>query len=464
MEETSFKIDIASTLHFLIKYNWIHNTQVTELFKKRVLTNLPTEWHCHLQHLSNEEFNQLPYAGLKTFSKHTGLPTSLLEFLQTATTLSMDRTPPSEITEINIDAFKASGMNPKKLHEVSRMAPFVNDIMLEADCNLIVDVGSGLGYLDHILHQQYGHSVIGLEVNECHISSAERRASKQGLSCHCLKSMKFNITSDVECAQRFEEMIAQLAPTILRGCEHAVTGKHKSQHDASCNEAPRPKVCLIGLHCCGDLTPAMMSFFHTVTCVRSLCCISCCYHKMMYSSGSFSKFPLSSTVKTQLSNVQKQNPSWQISPCTLRLGAQQTRASWREQSVEDHKDHMKHVAFRALLEMAVGANFPEIRKRVRKCDFTSLSAFSDSFFHTDEKSTFYKDKLYELYAKYEQEINLIEFFTCLQVIVQPVVETLIYQDRLIWLLESGYQNSKVIPLFDDQISPRNLALVSYKSV
>nr|KAI8745173.1 protein RRNAD1-like isoform X2 [Biomphalaria glabrata] len=34
-----------------------------------------------------------------------------------------------------------------------------------------------------------------------------------GLKCQCLKSMKLNITSDAKCAERFEVIIAQLAPT-----------------------------------------------------------------------------------------------------------------------------------------------------------------------------------------------------------------------------------------------------------
>lgn len=37
---------------------------------------------------------------------------------------------------------------------------------------------------------------------------------------------------------------------------------------------------LIGLHCCGDLTPAMLKFYSQVDIVRGLCCVSCCYHRM----------------------------------------------------------------------------------------------------------------------------------------------------------------------------------------
>lgn len=43
-----------------------------------------------------------------------------------------------------------------------------------------------------------------------------------------------------------------------------------------------PKVCMVGLHCCGDLTPTMLKCFRDLDCIRSLCCISCCYHRMKF--------------------------------------------------------------------------------------------------------------------------------------------------------------------------------------
>ena len=47
-----------------------------------------------------------------------------------------------------------------------------------------------------------------------------------------------------------------------------------------------PQVCMVGLHCCGDLTPTMLKCFQELDCIRSLCCVSCCYHRMKY-NGKF---------------------------------------------------------------------------------------------------------------------------------------------------------------------------------
>ncbi len=39
-------------------------------------------------------------------------------------------------------------------------------------------------------------------------------------------------------------------------------------------------ICMIGLHCCGPLTPAMLHLFGTKPQLKSLVCLSCCYHSM----------------------------------------------------------------------------------------------------------------------------------------------------------------------------------------
>lgn len=42
-----------------------------------------------------------------------------------------------------------------------------------------------------------------------------------------------------------------------------------------------PAICLTGLHCCGDLSPAMLHYFTRLDSIQSLCFVSCCYHRMI---------------------------------------------------------------------------------------------------------------------------------------------------------------------------------------
>lgn len=43
-----------------------------------------------------------------------------------------------------------------------------------------------------------------------------------------------------------------------------------------------PNILMIGLHCCGDLTPTMLRYFTELKYIRGLCCVSCCYHRMTF--------------------------------------------------------------------------------------------------------------------------------------------------------------------------------------
>ena len=65
---------------------------------------------------------------------------------------------------------------------------------------------------------------------------------------------------------------------------------HKNETDSSAQSEMEKggdslRVCLIGLHCCGDLTPAMLRLYHRVSFLRAVCCVSCCYHKMQPGKG-----------------------------------------------------------------------------------------------------------------------------------------------------------------------------------
>ncbi|KAK3790011.1 hypothetical protein RRG08_016328 [Elysia crispata] len=468
MAASSVESSVKDALNLLKKFDWIHSPQVIKIFDG-TLQNIPSEWLPFLAELDTQELNNLPYLGESSSQVYPAWPTSLHEFLQLTSQLSLLRGQ-IDLQPTAIDANMARGMNQKKLHEVSYMASLVHNVMSEAGCDLIVDVGSGLGYLDHVLHQVHHHAVLGLEVNDSHVTRAETRAAAQGLQCGGVKSVKFNLTYDTACFQQFESLLSSTAWTLTCHCNTAY------QADLSALNGPvvdtrratlrSPRVCLIGLHCCGDLSPTMLALFHQVPSVRAVCCVSCCYHKMSCVSDELSSFPLSSSCKKIYDTLKTEGLSWHISPQTLRLGAQETRSRWRQQTEEDHFDHVRHVAYRGLLELAECGDPVMKRKLVRKCDFSSFNSFlhsyfSSTYFSEDEISRG-KLSLNYLYTKHKDEFQLIEIFTALQTLVQPVIESLIYNDRLLWLMERGYTNVKVLPVFNEAVSPRNLAIAVIK--
>lgn len=63
----------------------------------------------------------------------------------------------------------------------------------------------------------------------------------------------------------------------LDSCENAViTDACTSRGCASSEQG----ICLVGLHCCGSLTPTMLKVTAHIPEIKALVCVSCCYHAM----------------------------------------------------------------------------------------------------------------------------------------------------------------------------------------
>ncbi|XP_048732309.2 methyltransferase-like protein 25B isoform X2 [Ostrea edulis] len=475
-------------------------------------------------------------------------------------------------------------MNPKKQHEVRHMAALISDIAIKTGCDVVIDVGSGLGYLGHVLNTVYGLKVIGLESKQSHTSGADKRTFSDSnrdiinvtfemedspdsvsefktLISSCLKKFRKeeidneNIqdhvnstmkattksevqpTSDVdctsvehlknsktydysigECSPQYENMQSEENKTNVQDCRNDLCGscvKSRTESDRSdeaskaatesdqsdeankaatesdqSDEASKAatksdqrdeasktategnldqysrQCILIGLHCCGDLTPAMLKVYSDVKFLRGLCCVSCCYHRMSKQGDGYSHFPMSKITENTMLKC-RLRPTVPF----LRLAAQETRARWRTQSEETHESHTKAVAYRSLLELFAHQENTECNKLFRRIatagDFVNFQSYVDKTLSRCEFASLQgkesvKYKLISLYEEYKAKFPYIEVITVLQVILQPLIERLIIQDRVMWLLENG-QKSYLIPLFDDVISPRNIALCSTKT-
>lgn len=72
-----------------------------------------------------------------------------------------------------------------------------------------------------------------------------------------------------------------------------------------------------------------------------------------------------------------------------------------------------------------------------------------------------KNKLYELWERYEKELNMIEILAAFQNTIQSICENIILLDRVVFMKEKGFE-AMVEKVTDDEISPRCLALVAFK--
>ncbi|KAK3095107.1 hypothetical protein FSP39_010389 [Pinctada imbricata] len=362
-------------------------------------------------------------------------------------------------------------MNPKKYHEVVCMSAAIHQVAAQSGCSVVVDVGSGLGYLGQVLHKSYNYKIIGLESKGCHTTGAEKRLHKTD-STMGIKNVTFELHDSQESMDQFATVIQQCCQELRQECDEkknqrsaasGISGNGLKSSDFlmekhwDTDNTETEKVLMVGLHCCGDLTPIMMKYFKALDFIKGLCCVSCCFHRMKFLDDHNSNcinFPMSCVVRKLCQELE-----WHPSLYGLRLAAQETRLGitfifirmfeivrvllvlyscrWGVQSQADHEYHMKNVAYRGILQLYLNkdGSSPPLDK--------------------------IKESLRELYSEQEQYFKYIEPITALQVTLQPLLEWLIYKDRELWLMEQG-TNATVKPIFDDFISPRNLAIIADK--
>jgi len=84
----------------------------------------------------------------------------------------------------------------------------------------------------------------------------------------------------------------------------------------------------------------------------------------------------------------------------------------------------------------------------------------DDFSPLDSIITVRQDLLL-CYEECKPYFSCVMWYNALQVMMQGVLESLILRDRKEYLLELGI-HCQLISLFDDEISPRNIALLAWK--
>ncbi|XP_021342817.1 methyltransferase-like protein 25 isoform X2 [Mizuhopecten yessoensis] len=594
-------------------------------------------WCDVLLDLSTEDLNKLPYGEIRD-----KWPDSLKNFIRTALTLSLPRSPRKGTTSVTIDHEMQRGMTPKKQHEVTLMSSVVHDVARRADCDVILDIGSGLGYLGQILQKQFGYRIIGFESKQCHTSGAEKRVChtdhNNGIqnvtfelekgqenrdkfselvynTCHvkgqsiatdksvrkpetCINSendgkcdddvcdnktfvqnisgsddlvlkqpdgddlvlkqpdcddlvLKQPLSVTVEGRRCDEDCVSNVSTGYLESCQKC---KYNSQHEghtiviknpyferckacdieidnltlkqpaefsdvcSSCQQnrnletqvqvlrhspdfnggcecgddmvdkasdpqstltqpvkpltLTSPRALMIGLHCCGDLTPTMMEYFRCLDFVRGLCCVSCCYHRMKVKATNEIpfNFPMTAATAKIYQRLRGDNPGWSLSTFAMRLAAQETRGRWGQQTAKDHDYHTKNVGYRGILELYTHTKSQScakvFRKIARKSDFSSFTAYIDAAssrlgHQAGLESGIDREELNGLFEKYKDKMKYIEPLTALQYLLQPVLEGLINTDRAQYLHDHDI-TAEIVPIFDEIISPRNLALISVK--
>ncbi|KAL4710347.1 hypothetical protein ACJJTC_003744 [Scirpophaga incertulas] len=341
-------------------------------------------------------------------------------------------------------------LSPKKRYEIVNLAKEVGDLCEASNCDIVVDFGAGMGYLDQILFKLKGYKVLGLDSNRNFLDGALKRQAKYHEdSTTAVKFVKQKITED--------------SSTTIEQCLQETFPGHG-------------KVCIVGLHACADLTVESMLTFLKMADARSMAVMPCCYHRMSQTGGIFKYFPLSDSLKACF---KKHEASKIMGVTFLRLATQ---------AFESHLDLYK-MAFdllsRAVLQVYARKHNFTIHRKKRKAvklkkynDFDSylIEAATNGFkltpisesrsYSNDDKTTnnFNLDEIRLLWREFSEDMTFMKaaIFILMQSKLQLLVENFVMLDRLVFLRERGVMKCSYKKVYAAEASARCLVLMAVK--
>eukprot|EP00088_Acartia_fossae_P056460 TRINITY_DN6575_c0_g1_i1.p1 TRINITY_DN6575_c0_g1~~TRINITY_DN6575_c0_g1_i1.p1 ORF type:complete len:425 (-),score=53.40 TRINITY_DN6575_c0_g1_i1:118-1392(-) len=424
-------MNFEEVLLFLKDYQWIFDFKVTEILMDKTLDKIPAQWKQYLNQISVHQFNQQIISEFADNKLPEDIETLFLPDIVNNFKARLKKILQNKSEfyhtkdEIACDKNDTRGLSQKKIHEVSAFSQFISEKCTE---NTIIDVGSGLGYLDERLLQR-GFNVIGIESNNSIHKGAMERHKKMNIDEERLRHINLIFGCDSE------------SFSVLNSCSDVGRGG-----------------CLVALHACGDLTNHIINAFLQSQNIRCMAVVSCCYHKML------GTFPLSQELK----DLSMHHDIDFFNHYFLRLGANEPLSRWWRMSADEHVEHCNNVVFRAVLEIFCQQRTLELKKKRRKATKKSEVKDFDSYLQNVQNiydlSFNQKDisEIKELYdTKYELH-NLVENISGLQFLIQQVIESLILADRKSYLEQFGAK-TELYHVFDDVISPRNTVIYAVKS-
>ncbi|XP_039436868.1 methyltransferase-like protein 25B [Culex pipiens pallens] len=431
--EFNFVTYFNESVAFLSQHSWIFEQSNTKFVQNGTLDRIPAEWSADLESASNDEFNKIPLGYLNENWSH-----SFRQFLQSCFGLY-----------VNYELFSGSketratlkGVGPKKMHEISNLTALIKDVCSQDE--ILLDFGSGLGYLSQNLNQKHDFKVLGIEGDEYRVQTSIQRQQQ----------LFPNSTSKVKFVQHFIETDSF---ELIQQTAVAKLGNSIDQN-----------YTIIGLHSCADLSITAIKMFLTHKPVTKLVIMPCCYHKLKPENEectSFSNIPLSD----QLRDAIAQFPNFLGRPF-LRLGCQQTSARWANLTEHEHETHGKAMFERSLLEAILSEGETVTVNKANRNSRDVLERLTvqregQDWSWSDE----HREKLEIWMEKYPQGSELAAYLTCLQTCLQSLCENLILLDRMCYLKAKSSKRdltirTDLIKLSNDHLSPRCFVIVAEKN-
>ncbi|KAL1462807.1 hypothetical protein WDU94_014614 [Cyamophila willieti] len=160
---------------FFEQFSWIFDFPNTDILVKDVLSQISPAWSSVFSSMTDDEIDQYP---VQLFTKSTW-PLDLQNFTKKCKQYQLCIEQYSGAAPVKLPGALQRGVGKKKMHEISILSSLINEKCNEKNIKCLVDIGSGVGYLDEILVYHYDFNVIGLECDQSKIDGALTRIEKQ---------------------------------------------------------------------------------------------------------------------------------------------------------------------------------------------------------------------------------------------------------------------------------------------
>lgn len=316
---------------------------------------------------------------------------------------------------------------------------------------LLVDFGSGLGYLSKMLFENYGFRVLGIE----------------GCASNCETAIKSQMTPE------YKENVKYVTHFIAENSLELIKTEIKSH---SLKKDDSIKAGIVGLHACADLTiNAIRIFFEMPEC-NYLIIMPCCYHRMTLKdeiTEEFLNLPVSNTMKNILTET-KGDPNI-INVAFARLACQQSAIRWKKMSKEEHIQHGKNMFERAFVELIPLEGERIVRNpNTRKIDAITFESVQEKYQLADTNgkvipwSSEHESRFEKYLQQYPDGAKLSQYIKCLQNCIQSLCEQIIMLDRHFYVQELAVMHKIQLKqleykkIVNDDLSPRGYVLIVHK--
>ncbi|XP_076945787.1 uncharacterized protein LOC143616992 [Bidens hawaiensis] len=477
---------IRAIIHFIKPSSFFWQSHVVNFLTHRLWEAVDREWIDCLRDEPIENLIQIPSGFVQ---EHW--PCSLKQFITTLSSLAFPREqadlkkvlPNMQVALLN--SVITQGMNQKKRHEIEALAAVVSSVARDVETNTVIDLGAGQGYLSQVLSFEYQLSVIAIDASSHHGRVTHERAER--IKKHYEAKMRksslggkgVTIPKTVTCLVLSSDMLKTLINS---------NDEHKQSTADTC------PMLLTGLHACGDLSVTMLRAFLESQEVKAVVSIGCCYNLLSEEedNNALCGFPISKGVKSTGLYLGR----------TSRDLACQSADRWKVMEKDAGLHNFELHGFRAAFQMLLSRYFPEtltgsptigrqgkaLRRQQQssringlatngfscKPDSTSenkedadtctlFEKFCQSGLHRLNLNQPHNIDFASIWKEAEPFVGVIGPYWSLRAALGPVLETLILLDRLLFLQEQGDSIEAVmLPIFNPNISPRNVALIAKK--